>query len=368
MESHGQSARHKCYPRDPRGQLTGFDISTAALKLAALSLYLTAIEIDPTPVPPEKLKFKQLRDKVLFNFRRQDEPLDKMVIGSLGSHVNSQFDGQFDLVLSNPPWTSLPKEEKTLAAQLTAVSQQIIANKGGTDIAQNYRNPDSAPDLPFLWRSTEWCKPHGRIAMALPSRILLKQEPIPSQARNTVLQTIEVTGIINGSNLSDTKVWPGMSQPFMLLFARNRPPKVNHLIRFITPYCETALNRHGEVRIDFKSAQPIEADATAEQPWLWKALTVGTSLDVDVILRLHLAGGKPLGQYWEEDLGLTSGRVICSNETKSKKMPPSFIPSQTLEAYLAVNFWSIPATYCLLPTRLPAVPELWSFIRLPSFS
>jgi hypothetical protein len=288
-------------------QLTGFDISTAALKLAALSLYLTAIEIDPTPVPPEKLKFKQLRDKVLFNFRRQDEPIDKMVIGSLGPHVNSQFDGQFDLVLSNPPWTSLPKEEKTLAAQLTAVSQQIIANKGGTDIAQDYRNPDSAPDLPFLWKSTEWCKPHGRIAMALPSRILLKQEPIPSQARNTLLQTIEVTGIINGSNLSDTKVWPGMSQPFMLLFARNRPPKVNHLIRFITPYCETALNRHGEVRIDFKSAQPIEADATAEQPWLWKALTVGTSLDVDVILRLHLAGGKPLGQYWEEDLGLTSG-------------------------------------------------------------
>jgi SAM-dependent methyltransferase len=288
-------------------QLTGFDISTAALKLAALSLYLTAIEIDPIPVPPEKLKFKQLRERVLFNFRPQDEPLDKMVIGSLGPHVHSQFDGQFDLVLSNPPWTSLPKEEKALAAQLTTVSQQIIANKGDADIAQDYRNPDSAPDLPFLWKSTEWCKPHGRIAMALPSRILLKQEPIPSQARNTLLKTIEVTGIINGSNLSDTKVWPGMSQPFMLLFARNRPPSLNHLIRFITPYCETALNRHGEVRIDFKSAQPIEAHATAEEPWLWKALTVGTSLDVDVIRRLHGAGGKPLGKYWEEDLGLTSG-------------------------------------------------------------
>ena len=289
------------------GQLTGFDISTAALKLAALSLYLTAIEIDPTPVPPEKLKFKQLRDKVLFNFRRQDEPLDKMVIGSLGSHVNPQFDGQFDLVLSNPPWTSLPKEEKALAAQLTAVSKQVIENKGCADIAQDYRNPDFAPDLPFLWRSTEWCKPNGRIAMALPARILLKQQRIPSHARNTLFRIIEVTGIINGSNLSDTKVWPGMSQPFMLLFARNRRPKVGHLIRFITPYCDTALNQRGEVRIDFKSAQPMEPAASAEEPWLWKALTVGTSLDVDVIRRLHLAGGTPLDKYWEGDLGLTSG-------------------------------------------------------------
>ena len=289
------------------GQLTGFDISAAALKLAALSLYLTAIELDPTPVPPEKLKFKHLRNKVLFNFRRADESPDDMVIGSLGSHVDASFDHQFDLVLSNPPWTSLPRGEKVLAAQLTTLSQKIIERKAEPSLAKYYRNPDYAPDLPFLWKSTEWCKPDGRIAMALPARILLKQQPIPTYARNTLLRTIEVTGIINGSNLSDYKVWPGMQQPFMLLFARNKPPREIHRIQFITPYSDLNLNQRGEVRIDFKSAQPIEAQATAEEPWLWKALTVGTSLDVDVIRRLHLAGGTPLGKYWEDELDLTSG-------------------------------------------------------------
>lgn len=288
------------------GQLTGFDISIAALKLAALSLYLTAIELDPTPVPPEKLKFKHLRNKVLFNFRREDEAPNDMVIGSLGTHVDARFERQFDLVLSNPPWTSLPKEEKALAAQLTTLSQAIIERQAEPSIAKGYRNPDYAPDLPFLWKSTEWCKPDGRIAMALPARIILKQEPIPTYARNTLLQTIEVTGIINGSNLSDSKVWPGMQQPFMLLFARNRPPQENHRIQFITPYSDTNLNQRGEVRIDFRSAQPIDVQSTAEEPWLWKALTVGTSLDVDIIRRLHLAGGIPLGKYWDE-LGLTSG-------------------------------------------------------------
>ena len=85
-------------------QLTGFDISDSAIKLAALSLYLTAIELDPKPVPPEKLKFRQLRDKVLFNFRRQGiDPEEGAVAGSLGEHVGRRFDGQFDLVLCNPP-------------------------------------------------------------------------------------------------------------------------------------------------------------------------------------------------------------------------------------------------------------------------
>ena len=54
------------------GQLVGFDISDSALKLSALSLYLTAIELDPEPIPPEKLRFKALRNAVLFNHRRTD--------------------------------------------------------------------------------------------------------------------------------------------------------------------------------------------------------------------------------------------------------------------------------------------------------
>jgi len=286
-------------------QLTGFDISESALRLSALSLYLTAIELDPKPVPPEKLRFKKLRGTSLFNFRRADEPAEGVVIGSLGSHVGTRFDGKFDLVLSNPPWTSLPKAQSKLALELEKASKAVISRKC-EKLAQEYRNPDNAPDLPFLWKSTEWCKPSGRIAMALPARLLLKQEEIPRHARETVFRLIEITGIVNGSNLSDTKVWPEMQQPFMLLFARNRQPKVNHIVRFITPYCDTLLNRRGEVRIDSKSVQPVEIDAAFRDPWLWKTLTVGTSLDVEVIRRIREAKGNSLAVYWTHDLGLVS--------------------------------------------------------------
>jgi len=69
--------------------------------------------------------------------------------------------------------------------------------------------------------------------MALPARILLKQEDIPRRARETFLRLVEVTGINNGTNLSDTAVWPQMGQPFMLLFARNRKPKAGHTLRLL---------------------------------------------------------------------------------------------------------------------------------------
>ena len=116
-----------------------------------------------------------------------------------------------------------------------------------------------------------------------------------------------VTGIINGSNLSDTNVWPKMNQPFMLLFAKNRRPKSGHALRFVTPHCDVDMNGHGEVRIDSKSVDFVDVEATFDDPWLWKALAIGTSLDVDIVRKVKATNGTPLLQYWEDDLKLVSG-------------------------------------------------------------
>lgn len=289
-------------------QLTGFDISESAVRLASLSLYLTAIELDPRPVPLEDLRFNHLRDKVLFNFRRDGiDSEEGAVAGSLGEHVGNRFDGQFDLILSNPPWTSLKKKERPLAEQFNQLSKAIIERRSDKKTAAAYENPDSCPDLPFAWKATEWCKPGGRIAMALPARILLKQEDIPRRAREAFLRLVEVTGIINGTNLSDTPIWPKMGQPFMLLFARNRLPRSGQTLRLITPLYDTSLNRNGEMRIDAKSIQPIDVEATFAQPWIWKTLALGTSLDADVIVRLKNQGSNSLDNYWT-GLGLPSSQ------------------------------------------------------------
>ena len=301
-------------------QITGFDVSESALRLAALSLYLTAVELDPEPVPPSRLRFKALRDRVLFNWRREGvDPAEGPVLGSLGEHVRPEHRGAYQVVLCNPPWTSLPggsdeeKEEKArlkqLAADFTRLSRDVLERRGLPELAKGYKNPDRVPDLPFMWRSLEWCASDGRIGLILHGRILFKQKNVPRVARDSLFRAVAVTGIINGSNLSDTPVWPKMGQPFILLFARNRQPKANHALRFVTPHCDMELNERGEVRIDSKSIELVNTEAAFAdaEPWLWKALTIGTSLDVEIVRKMQSASRLRLADYWTKELGLQSG-------------------------------------------------------------
>ena len=297
-------------------QLCGFDVSESALRLAALSLYITAIELNGTPRPPKSLKFPSpLQGRVLHNHRRTEEQSVKdFVMGSLRLELSKDFNARFDMIIGNPPWTRLKgdneeikKEVKAHNDAFTKLTRQILTDRGLENIAQTYRNPDNNPDLPFLWSSTQWAKPGGIIAMALPGRIFLKQSGPGTRAFNAILQGLEITGILNGSNLSDSAVWPGMNQPFMLFFARNRVPAANHHFHFVTPHFERHLNDKGRLRIDYQSAQPVAATEAVKNSRLLKTLALGTVFDVEVVRKLDELEWPSVKSYWESK-GLYSGR------------------------------------------------------------
>ncbi len=288
-------------------QLRGFDISESALRLAALSLYLTAIELDPQPSPPHKLRFNNLQGRVLHHCRTPNDPPKGAVLGSLDARMLKGNRGKFQIVLCNPPWTSLGEKEKPVAENFHGIGREVLVEKKLPELAEIYENPDSVPDLPFVWRAMQWCERGGRMAFVLPARLLFKQGDIGQRAREAIFRAATVTGMLNCSNLSDTKVWPKMQQPFLLFFAHNRPAKPGHEIRFVTPHHDKALNDRGEVRIDAKSIQLVSQEQTFEEPWLWKALAVGTSLDVEVVRKVKACEGRPLEKYWGEDLKLDSG-------------------------------------------------------------
>lgn len=292
-------------------QLCGFDVSESALRLAALSLYITAIELNDSPRPPKKLKFfEPLQGVVLHNLRRPEEHDNHgFVLGSLRPDLPEEFNGRFDLVIGNPPWSSLKgkdKENKAHGVEFTALTRRIIYERGLTDFAETYTNPDFNPDLPFVWKATQWAKTGGIIAMALPGRIFLKQSQAGIQTFNSILSGIEITGILNGSNLSDTKIWPRMNQPFILLFARNNVPAENHYFHFATPHYEKHINDKGRLRIDYRSAQPIDVSEAIADSRLLKTLAMGTSLDVEVLQKFRALKINTVKSYWEKH-GLYSG-------------------------------------------------------------
>lgn len=298
-------------------QLCGFDISESALRLAALSLYLTAIELDPHPIPPEKLKFKDLNNLILFNQRQQSEAVSGPVVGSLRPDVGERFDSKFDLVLCNPPWSKI--DNVSVVSGLDAASKQIVSRKDEL-LGRAYQNPRGEPDLPFLWKATEWCRPSGQIAMVLPSRILFRQSEVATEARTALFRQIRFTGIVNCSNIRKTNVWPDMDQPFMLAFARNERPDKDSTFWFISPQADHSLNRLGEVRIDANAAHVLNVDEVIEEYWLLKTLAVGTWLDVDVIRRIRQKSDCTLDDYWcgNLNLNLTSRQGYTVDGTPPK--------------------------------------------------
>jgi hypothetical protein len=290
-------------------QLRGFEISESALRLSALALYITAIELNGTQRPPRSLKFpRPLRGEVLFDFGHDNSDGKRgFVLGSLGSQVPVALNGIFDIVVTNPPWTRLRAVRDYVGSQkivteinteFTAISRRALKGRKCDDLANDYENPDHNPDLPFLWRATEWARPNGLIAMALPARIILKQAGKGKEARDTLLQALAVTGILNGSDLEKTPVWPNMDLPFMLVFARNAVPRYNHTFHFVTPVRENRLSTIGQFRIDYKSAEVVGVQDVINKPWLLKALGIGTALDVDVIERLPKSSVR---EFWQTE-------------------------------------------------------------------
>jgi len=303
-------------------QIRGFDISESALRLAALALYITAIEVNGTTRPPKILKFpRALKNEVLFNFGPKDATERKhgFVLGSLSPDVPAAFNGQFDVVVGNPPWTRLrptagikdgkAEEQARHAAinrEFTMIAQRVLRARQLDAEADQYSNPDNNPDLPFLWRAAEWGKPGGMIAMALPARIILKQSGQGKVARDAMLRGLTVMGILNGSDLEKTAVWPNMDLPFMLLFARNARSDAHHQFYFVTPVRENPLCEKAEFRIDYQAAQAVPVQAAIAKPWLLKTLGVGTTLDVEVLEKLLAADPLRVGQVWN-NAGLMSG-------------------------------------------------------------
>jgi hypothetical protein len=294
-------------------QLRGFEVTESALRLSALALYISAIEFNGTPRPPRSLKFpRPLRDEVLFNFgHHKTDPKWGFVLGSLGSDVPVSFNHCFDIVVTNPPWTRLrassenaldKANEKVHTAEMngefTRVTRRALGARGLDTLARHYTNPDNNPDLPFLWRATEWARPNGIIAMALPGRIILKQSGKGKAARDTIMQGLAVTGILNGSDLEKTAVWPHMNLPFMLLFARNSLPKSDHHFHFVTPIRENHLSGRGQFRVDYQAAESVAAQAVIENPCLLKTLAVGTILDFEVVEKIQQHVPTTLGEFW----------------------------------------------------------------------
>lgn len=253
-------------------QLVGIDINPAARQLSALALYLTALELDPNVSWLKHLKFKALQDTVLLGAEHWRDAASDLALGSLILPVAPSLAGQFDLVVGNPPWTAV--KGKPTQRAIDVVGRSAMAERGIAPVS----NPDGVPDLPFVWQSTRLAKPGAVLAFALHGRLLTKMTHPGVQARQALFEGLDVSYVLNGLELRNTRVWPNMTAHFCLLFARNCAADHDSRFYAVTPVEDEGLNREGRVRIDSKDAWTSDPTMVASIPHLFKTLAKGNAL------------------------------------------------------------------------------------------
>lgn len=341
-------------------QLCGFDISEPALRLCSLGLYLTALELDPSPQPLSNLRFdRPLLGSVLHNVRSAN--VKHPYIGSLGTSVGPQHRHRYDIVIGNPPWStwSATKEvpAKAVAAQVReveAVIRPIVRDRLGEAAEKRFTMLDKVPDVPFLWRAMDWARPGGRIAFVVHGRFLFKQSETGQRSRSDLMHAATFTGILNGAAVRQSQFWPNVAAPFCLLFAQNQPSSSGASFWFVSPNLEDQLHAKARWRIDSASARGVLLSELDTRPTLLKTLFRGTELDAQILARIEGLRLPTLVEYWDQG----GGRRHHGQGFKVGGTAPTSRPQEP-----ANELWGMralrerPSAQALDALKLPPIPQ-----------
>lgn len=300
-------------------QLAGLDINRDALNMAALSLYLAALELDPKPSPLTDLRFQKLIGTVLHPVDADglDADSETPELGSLAPEVLDRFRGAFDIVVANPPWTGL----KGAAADALNRCLPSLINDG--DNSRSVVARYGSPDVPFLLAATHWAKPQGAVGFAMHARLIFQRETF--ELRRLLFRKLRVTGIMNFAALRlDAKLWPTNDAPFILLVARNEPSTVKDTFYFISPRQEPHLEALGQFRIDPTAATAIALKSVQQDETALKALFKGGPLGLELLARLRAVGTRPLGEQIDE-FGLRFSSGFQLGKTHHRRSDATFL-------------------------------------------
>ena len=183
-------------------QIYGVDISENAVRIAAFSLYLAALELDPDPQPPEALKFKPLIGTTL-------------IVGNAhgventpqGQKVFTTRTGlkKFDVIVGNPPW-SFRGREGTIDRQKRKI---------------NVPRQPYGESLDFVTRAMDFARDDTRFGLILSAAPFFARSQTGLMASQHVINSLSPVTLVNLSNLS-TWLFPKAKMPAVAFFARHR--------------------------------------------------------------------------------------------------------------------------------------------------
>ena len=239
-------------------QVFGSDKSEAALRVAAFSLYLTALELDPDPKPPDALTFKPLIGRTLF---AGDIWVDS---AALDEHAPVR---KFDVIVGNPPWSYSGPEFQEYRRRTG------VGGSRGTS-------------LDFVHRAMDYASEGTRFGLVLGAPHFFGRN---ASTRRTLRQLMKALAPVTLMNFSNSSGWlfPNANMPAIVLFARQRKMAgdANVIATYQVPWTAAGDNSH-TFQVGPGDLATIPLDYWVSRPDSLKAVLFGSRYDAGFLERL----------------------------------------------------------------------------------
>ena len=184
-------------------QIFGVDISEAAIRVAAFSLYLAALELDPDPNPPTALRFRPLIGTALIvgDANNIEETPDGRRVFTEGGKRRT-----FGVIVGNPPWSYRGKS----ARAVTRLRSAAATNRSPRGVS-----------LDFVTRALDFASRHTRLGMVLSGVQFFSRSGTGVAVLRSLVKRLSPLTLVNLSYQSDW-LFPRGNLPAMVLLANHR--------------------------------------------------------------------------------------------------------------------------------------------------
>ncbi len=315
-------------------QVFGVDTSPGAVHVAAVSLYLAALELDPHPRLGNGVKFEPLirpRDPKKSSRRRSFNLFEADAFDT-GAAYNRQppfADRSVDVVVGNPPWTR-PKGARAGSGPSREEELSHVAYCRERSIPLPFQRP---PDQAFVYRAADFATPAARFGFFLSARRFFSDRESTRFSVEALLKRFVPRLAVNLSSLHREDVFPTAKHPSMLLISRNRIAERGAEFVLVAPDRRKDFKRHGTIEIDPVHLKTLSVQRAASEEGFLKVASWGSARDVDLINHLRLL--PPLGEVAkkiekeaEKRIRLGQGFIKGKTESRKKDVSPKFLEKE----------------------------------------
>lgn len=250
-------------------QVFGVDISETAIHIAAFSLYLAALELDPDPTPPNALRFEPLIDRNLFAgdahaiATRRGRPANLVAPGSDNPR-------KFEIIVGNPLW-SFKGRSGTAARRSRSQGQAALPPRGES--------------LDFLKTAQYFADEKTRFGLILSALPFFSGSGTGLNASHGILQSLAPVTLVDLSRLRSW-LFPNTTMPAVVLLARHRLHQRNDQVTVVqVPWAESGKRTH-TFEIAPQDILKFPASSLQRRPELLKAVAFGRHHDLLLLERL----------------------------------------------------------------------------------